>query len=161
MVWSLKIIDAPSNPTRSSAPGKFLATRKQIVRWAGWKIDLEISVCLDGVVDDLRVWIFLGRCPNRKAEFAARLEDAERFSTRALRVRHVKQSEVGQNAIEGHIGERQILRIAFAEFDPRKHLLRNCHHFPGKIEAAGYGAALGGYGCDVAGARTNIENRHV
>ena len=131
------------------------------MRRADWKIDLEISVCLDGVVDHLCVWIFLRRRPNREAEFSAGLEDAECFSTSALRVRHMEQSEVGQNAIEGRIGERQILRIAFAEFDSRKHLLRDCDHFPGKIEAARYCAAFGRRGRDVAGATTNVENRHV
>src|SRR5438270_5835753 len=85
-------------------PSKLLATRKQIVRRAGWQIDLEISVCLHDVVDDLCVWIFRRRGPNREAEFAAGFEDTESFGASALRVRHMKQSEVGQDAIESDVG---------------------------------------------------------
>ena len=131
------------------------------MRRAGWQIDLEISVCLHGVVDDLCVWIFRRRGPNREAEFSAGLEDAESLRTSVLRVRHMEQSEIGQNAIEGGVGERQILRIAFAEFDSRKHLLRDCDHFPGKIEAMRCCAAFSRRGRDIAGAATNVENRHV
>src|SRR5438477_12700683 len=106
------------------------------MRRSSWKVGFKVSVRLDGVVDHLGIRIFLWRRPDGEAEFAAGFEDAECFSTSALRVRHVKQGEVGQNAIESRIGERQILRVALLKLDLRKHFLRDGDHFPGKIETA-------------------------
>src|SRR5205814_10013065 len=54
------------------------------MRRSSWKIDLEVSVRLDGVVYHLRVWIFFRRRPDGEAEFAAGFEDTERFGAGPL-----------------------------------------------------------------------------
>ena len=75
---------------------------------------------LDGVVDHLRVRIFLRRRPDGETEFAAGFKDAIRFGAGPHGIGQVEKSEVGQDAIEGGIWEREILRIAFAKFNMRK-----------------------------------------
>ena len=113
------------------------------MRQPSWKVDLEVSVRLDGVVYHLRVRIFLGRRPDSKAEFAAGFEDTERFGAGPLGIGQVEKSEVGQDAIEGGIWEREILRIAVPKFNMRKLFLCDYDNSPGKIEAVRCCVAFG------------------
>src|SRR5436853_621657 len=99
------------------------------MRRSSWKVGFKVSVRLDGVVDHLRVRIFLWRRPDGEAEFAAGFEDTIRFGAGPFGVRQVEKSEVGQDVIEGGICEREILRVAFPKFNMRKLFLSDCDHF--------------------------------
>ena len=73
----------------------------------------------------------------------------------------MQQREVGQNTIEAGIGERKILRVALLKWDPRKHVLRDGDHLPGKIETGWESAALRRGRGDVSRAAADIQDRHV
>src|SRR5882757_7011197 len=104
------------------------------MRRSSWKIDLEVSVRLDGLVYHLCVRIFFRRRPDGEAEFAAVFQDTICFGAGPFGVRQMEKSEVGQDAIESGIWERQILRIALPKFNMRKLFMCYCDHFLGKIE---------------------------
>src|SRR5258707_15052791 len=104
------------------------------------KIDVCVCVHLDSVVDDFCIRTLARRRPNREPEFTARLENAERLGEGTLRIGEMKQSEVGQDAIEAHVGKWKILCIALLEFGLWKHFLCNRDHLFRKIQTGWSGA---------------------
>src|SRR5450759_3583571 len=71
------------------------------------------------------------------------------------------QREVGQDTIEAGLSEREILRVAFAEFDLRKHFLRDRDHLLRKIETGGDSAAFRSGSRDITRSATDIQDRHL
>ena len=51
--------------------------------------------------------------PYREGEPAAGAQDAKRLGDELLRTGQVKNAEVGAHRVEGRVGERQLLRVAF------------------------------------------------
>jgi hypothetical protein len=98
---------------------------------------LHVEVCarFNGIVYNLSPRALHWRGPDSETEFATRSQNTERFCARLFRARKVQQTEIYQHPIKARIVTGQILSVALSEWNPREHMLRDCHHFFGEIDA--------------------------
>src|SRR5205814_3464101 len=89
----------------------------------------------DGVVYNFAAGIFVRLCPDGEAKFASPSQDAKRFRACSFGPRQMEQPKIHQGTIEARFCKRQLLCIAFAKSDFRKHASRDRSHFSGKIDA--------------------------
>jgi len=77
----------------------------------------------------------IGRTPNRKRIAAARLENAERFADRFVRLRQMKQTEWADHCVETGIRKFEFFSIANPKLSSREAVPRFCNHCGCDVDA--------------------------
>src|SRR5437868_3650794 len=97
---------------------------------------------IDCVINELGIRIVRCLGPDGESESAARLQNTTRLSAGSAWVGQMEQGEICHNPVKALVSKREGLRVAFAKFNARKHVLRDQDHLVGEIQSRRYRPAL-------------------
>jgi hypothetical protein len=119
---------------------------------------LERVVGLDGRKEHAESGLLLRRGPDDEGKAATRGENARDLPEHGGRSRQVVDDEVRHDRVEGPVGERKDLRVAFVEREPGMTAPSRRHHRVREVDPGDRGAGLGEHRGPAAWARAQVEH---